>query len=136
MGRATIRMAVALAAGAALAWTLASCGSGEAAEEARTAARTATAAVTQTDKTVTETRTATVTQPQKTVTDTATVTSPPKSATVTVAHHAQTPTTGDDSGDGGLEWWGWVLIGLAIAGVGIAIFALGRRSRGDDTAST
>lgn len=93
---------------------------------ATTTQRTATVS-----RTATATQTATVTQPAKTVTvtttTTKTVTQGAPTASVTAVQVNPTATTADQSGDGGLQWWAWVLIGLGVAGLGVAVYALGRR---------
>ena len=140
--RQTSTLFAVLIAGTLSAAVVSSCGSGGSgtvAEQVRAAASTATT-TTQRSKTATAPATPTVTQPAKTVTAPAkTVTSPGTVTTVT----EQTPTnsvtsvqvnptttTAEQSSDGGLEWWGWALIALAVVGLGAGLFALGRHRRG------
>jgi len=163
--RVALRLAVALAAGASLAWTISACGSGgsgTAGQQARQAASTAASQAegklgtsTQPAKDTTTNKTTTA-QPQKTTTakETTTVTQPPQSSTVTETRTATAPaqttsvtnqttsvqvaptsTTGGGSG-GGVPWWGWLLIALGVAGIGIGMFLVGRRRRGGATSGT
>jgi len=95
----------------------------------------ASSSQTATAKTKTTTETKTVTQPaqSRTVTATTTVSTPGQTTAITGNNTtvAVTPisTTASQAGSG-VPWWGWVLIGLGVVGVAIAIFQLGRRRRG------
>jgi cobalamin biosynthesis Mg chelatase CobN len=141
MIRSTARLPlilVALALGTTV--VLGGCGSGavstvasSAAQQAKdvlstaTGSRTAVSTTTAPGRTVTQT--ATRTAETKTTTKTAAAqpgatASIAKSATVNVHATQTTPATSDS---GGLPWWAWVLITLAVVGVVMAIFAAGRR---------
>ena len=48
-------------------------------------------------------------------------------ATATQVQVAPASTTGGESDDGELPWWGWVLIGLGVAAIVAAIYLVGRR---------
>lgn len=130
----------------------ASGGSGTLAQQASTVAtnaqaKLASATASSTDS-ASASQTATATAETKTATETKTITQPAQSRTVTATTTVSTPgqTTGitgnnttvavqpisantSDSG-GGIPWWAWVLIGLGVVGVAIAIFQLGRGRRG------
>src|SRR4051812_39340321 len=119
-------LAGALVAGTAMAWGVGSCGSADPGALAKEVTATAS---TERSETTTVTQPAkTVTQPQQTVTatKTTTVAQPSRTSTVTNVQVTPTSTTGGDGDGGGMAWWGWVLIGLGVAGIGGAIFALGR----------
>lgn len=94
-------------------------GSGTVAEKVSTAAE---AAKTQATGAAKETESSPQT---KTVEKTVTESAPAASGSSTV-QTAPTTTASSQSDDGGLEWWAWVLIGVAAAGVLVAAFAAGR----------
>ena len=103
------------------------CGSGAASGAASSAAHNASQAASTAAAQVKS-----VTAPTKTQTVTKSVAGPGASVSVhnstsvkVQAAHG-TPTTTDSSG-GGVPWWGWVLIGMAVVGVLVAIFSAGRR---------
>jgi hypothetical protein len=98
-----------------------------------TASQTGT--TTASTETAASTQTKTVTQPaqSRTVTATTTVTSPGQTTAITGNNTtvAVNPlSTTDNQSGSGIPWWGWVLIGLGVVGVAIAIFQLGRGRRG------
>jgi hypothetical protein len=71
------------------------------------------------------------------VTATTTVTQPAQTSTATTVAVVPTSTTGSESGDGGLPWWGWLLIAVGVVAIGFGIYRLGRRrehgvAAGDD----
>jgi outer membrane biosynthesis protein TonB len=99
-------------------------------------------------------RTTTVERPAQTTTVTKTEKAPPpRTTTVTKTEKAPSPPartttvtnnttnvqaaskTAEDESSDGLPWWGWLLIGLAIAGIGIAIFVAGRKRGRDKTSA-
>lgn len=128
----------------------ASGGSGTLAQQASTVATNAQAKLASATASSTDSASSsqTATAETKTATETKTITQPAQSRTVTATTTVSTPgqTTGitgnnttvavqpisantSDSG-GGIPWWAWVLIGLGVVGVAIAIFQLGRGRRG------
>jgi len=153
VGRLLIRVGIATLA-ASLVVACASGGSGTLAQQASTVASNAqaklasatssstdSASSSETETATTETKTITQPAQSRTVTATTTVTSPSQTTAITGNNTtvAVNPlsTTASESGSG-IPWWGWVLIGLGVVGVAIAIFQLGRSRRGggpDDPAA-
>lgn len=137
------RLATALLAGLAAAWLIGACGPARAGTNAKQAvpdavAHVATSTDTSPARTTTLTETQTVTEPGQTVTHTETIREP---RTTSVAHTTTnvvvtpTSTTAEQASDQ-IPWWGWVLIGLGAAAVGVGLFALGHRHGARDQRST
>ena len=140
----TGRVIAALPAVVAVAWLVGACGSGGASTAGKQAGQAVSTAVgnltsdptttTSADappaKTTTSTETRTITEPAQTVTRTETTqTSTPTASTANKTTSVQvspTSTTDKQTGDQ-IPWWGWVLIGLGAAAIGIGIFAAGHR---------
>jgi hypothetical protein len=92
--------------------------------------------------------TATVTQPTKTVTvpgqsstvtETRTVTPPSHTTSITgqtTSVHVAPAAQGDNESGEGVPTWGWLLIGLGVVGIAIAMFLVGRGRRRDDGGAT
>lgn len=127
------RVTAALAVGAALAWLVASTGPAGMATAASTGTDTGTTTGT---GAITRTETRTITEPATTdtVTETSTAQSPGNTTAVTnrTATVQVTPagsTTSEPSSDSGLPWWGWALIGLGAALIGLVMFMVGRHRR-------
>jgi len=133
--RRTVLVLVALALGIATA-LLGGCGSGTTSGAVSSVAKEATKAISsataQVKSTTAAAKSDTATTPAETQTVTATSTTPAGTASVTNSKSVKidatqtTPTT-SESGGGGIPWWGWVLIGIGVAGVMVAIFVTGRR---------
>ena len=138
------RLAVALVAGVALGWGISSCGSagsgtvsekaGQAASTAKTQADGKLDTATKPEKTTTSKEktptsngaTKTVTQPAQTTTVTTTKTEKAPAPSTTVTNQTTNVAPASDESSGGLPWWGWVLIAIALVGGGSAIFLVGR----------
>ena len=119
------RLAVALAAGAALAWLIAGVGPASTVTAATT---TDTTGATDTGGAgITRTETQTVTEPARTDTVTETRTEqPPGDTTNRTVQVTPATTTTDQSSSSGLPWWGWALIGLGAVVIGLVMFMAGR----------
>jgi hypothetical protein len=112
--------ALALAVGATFAWVIAGLGPASTVIAQTTTSDTGTGIVTRTE-------TKTLTEPARTdtVTETATATAPADTTNRTL--NVTTPdTTSGESSSGGLEWWGWALIGLGAVVIGLVMFMVGR----------
>jgi hypothetical protein len=128
-------VALALALGIATA-QLSACGASSAVSSAAQSASSAissaaakvksTTATTKTATTRTATTTTTKSASAKPSTQPGATISVTSSGTVNVQAKPTKPAS-TESGNGGLPWWGWVLIGMAIVAVIVAIFAAGRR---------
>jgi hypothetical protein len=122
---------VALAAGVALAWLVATMGPAGTVTAATTGDTTGS-----TDTgggAITRTETKTITEPARTDTVTETSTAqPPGNTSVTNRTVQVTPasTTTDQSSTSGLPWWGWALIGLGAVLIGLVMFMAGRHRSG------
>jgi cobalamin biosynthesis Mg chelatase CobN len=97
------------------------------ATEAASATKPSTNAETPTKTVTAPAQTTTVTAPAQstTVEKTVTASAPASTTSVTVQAAPSTAATSQPD-EGGLEWWAWVLIGLAAAGAVVAAFAAGR----------
>ncbi len=153
--RVFTKLAVTLAVSAGLASLVSACGSGGSGDASQRVAQATTQAQAalatksqQIDATTSDTATqshpgSTATQtktikppaPPKAVTKTETSTTPSQSAQIThdstSVQIAPTSTTADDS-SGGVPWWGWLLIALAVGALAIGIVTLGRGRRNAD----
>ncbi len=128
---------VALVLGFASAAGLSACGSASVSSSVSSVAKQVSTAVSGGSKTETVTKSTsapTVTKSVSAPTVTKSVSAPGGTTsignTTSVSVNAPTTTATNES-SGGLPWWAWLLIGLAIAGVVALIYAAGRR-RGKD----
>lgn len=121
------RLTVALAAGAALAWVVATMGPADMVNAATTGSSTSSGG-----GAIARTETKTITEPARTdtVTETSTAQSPGNTTSITnrtATVQLPTSSTGSEqSSSSGLPAWGWVLIGLGVVLIGLVMFMLGR----------